>query len=100
MDTFLVHSALQHVNVAQWKLLGINLSIPWKKLDAIENEAFFPGDIAKKEKVIRLWMSKKPTWIILVEALSQPSIGLSPKASQISQKHSKYLTIIIAYSCV
>ena len=106
MDMFLVHSLLQGVNGAQWKLLGINLSIPWNKLDAIENEASFPGDIAKKEEVIRLWMSKKPTWIMLVEALSQPSIGLSQKASQISQEHSKYLTIIIAiyaytaYSCV
>ena len=100
MDTFLVHSALQGVNSAQWKLLGINLSISWNKLDAIENETSFPGDIAKKEEVIRLWMSQEPTWNMLVEALSQPTIGLSQKASQISQEHSKYLTIIIAiYSC-
>ncbi len=101
MDTFLVHSALQGVNGAQWKLLGINLSIPWNKLDAIENETSFPSDIAKKEEVIRLWMSQEPTWKMLVEALSQPTIGLSQKASQISQEHSKYLTIIIAiYSCI
>ena len=101
MDTFLVHSALQGVNGAQWKLLGMNLSIPWNRLDAIENETSFPGDVAKKEEVIRLWMSQEPTWKMLVEALSQPTIGLSQKASQISQEHSKYLTIIIViYSCI
>ena len=29
------------------------------------------GDNAKKEEVIRLWMSQEPTWIVLVDALSQ-----------------------------
>ncbi len=52
MDTFLVHSALEGVNGVQWKLLGLNLSISWNDLDTIENEASFPGDIAKKEEVI------------------------------------------------
>ncbi len=106
MDTFLVHSALQDVKITQWKLLGISLAIRWNILDDIDNEASFSGDIAKKEEVIRRWMSTKPTWIVLVEALSEPSIGLSSRASQISQEHSKCLTIIIAiyaytaYSCV
>ncbi len=94
MDTFLVHSALQVVNDAQWKLLGINLSIPLKELDAIENEASFSCDIAKKEEVIRLWMSQEPTWKKLAEALSEPTIGLCQKASQISQNHSEYLTLL------
>ncbi len=77
MDTFLVHSALQGVHGAQWKLLGINLSIPWNKLDAIESEGSFPGDI---EEIIRLWMSQEPTWQKL--------------SVKISQEHSKYLRII------
>ncbi len=91
MDTVLVHSLLQEVNGAQWKLLGMSLAIPWNKLGAIENEAFFPGDIAKKEEVIRLWMSQEPTWIMLVDALSQSAYGWSQNSSQISQEHSKYL---------
>ncbi len=90
MDTFLVHSALQGVHGAKWKLLGLNLSISWTELDILENEVSFPGDIAKKEEVIRLWMSQEPTWIVLVDALSQPSMGLASKASQISQEYSKY----------
>ncbi len=91
MDTFLVHSALQGINDAQWKLLGMSLPIPWYKLDNIEkDDSLFPGDIAKKEEVIRLWMSQEPTWIVLVDALSQPPYGWSQKASQISQEHSKY----------
>ncbi len=95
MDTFLVHSALEGVYGAQWKLLGLNLLIPWIELDNIDNEPTFQGGIAaKKEEVIRLWMSQEPTWKMLVEALSQPTIGLSQKASQISREHSKYLTSI------
>ena len=90
MDTFLVRSALKGVLGAQWKLLGLNLLIPWIELDDIDNEATFPGGIAKKEEVLRLWLSQEPTWKILAEALSQPSIGLSQKANQISQEHSKY----------
>ena len=89
MDTVLVHSALEGVYGAQWKLLGLNLLIPWIELDDIDNEATFPGGIAKKEEVIRLWMSQEPTWKMLVDALSQPSIGLFQKASQISREHSK-----------
>ncbi len=95
MDTFLVHSALEGVYGAQWKLLGLNLLIPWIELDNIDNKSTFHGGIAKKEEVIRLWMSREPTWKMLVEALSQPTIGLSQKASQISREHSKYLTSII-----
>ncbi len=98
MDTFLVRSALKKVLGTQWKLLGLNLLISWIKLDNIDNEASFPDGIAKKEEVIQLWMSQEPTWIVLVDALSQPSIGLSQKASQISREHSKYLTIIIPHS--
>ncbi len=90
MDESMIDSALQGVN--EWKRLGMNLLIPPKKLDAIENEASFPGDIAKKEEVIRLWMSQEPTWKMLVDALSQPSIGLSQKSSKISLDHSKHLT--------
>ncbi|XP_064398130.1 serine/threonine-protein phosphatase 6 regulatory ankyrin repeat subunit A-like [Halichondria panicea] len=52
MDTFLVRSALKGVLGAQWKLLGLNLLIPWIELDDIDNEATFPGGIAKKEEVI------------------------------------------------
>ncbi len=91
MDESLIDSALQGVNGAQWKLLGINLLIPWNKLDAIENEASFPGDNAKKKEIIRLWISQKPTWKVLAEALREPTIGLSQKASHISQEHSKYI---------
>ncbi len=91
IDTVLVHSLLQEVNGAQWKLLGMSLAIPWNKLDDIENEASFPGDIAKKEEVIRLWMSQEPTWTVLVDALSQSAYGWSQNSSQISQEHSKYL---------
>ncbi|XP_064398082.1 uncharacterized protein LOC135344752 [Halichondria panicea] len=88
MDTFLVHSALQEVTGAQWKLLGISLPIPWNKLEDIENnDSSYPGDIAKKEEVIRLWMSQEPTWIVLVEALSQSTYGWSQNSSQISQEH-------------
>ena len=97
MDAELVRSALQEVKDAQWKLLGMSLQIPWNKVDDIENdESSFPGDIAKKEEVIRLWMSQEPTWIVLVDALSQSAYGWSQNSSQISQEHSKYLTIIIA----
>ncbi len=60
MDAELVRSALQEVKDAQWKLLGMSLPIPWNKLDDIESS--FPEDIAKKEEVIRLWMSQEPTW--------------------------------------
>ena len=94
MDAELVRSALQEVKDAQWKLLGMSLPIPWNKLDDIESS--FPEDIAKKEEVIRLWMSQEPTWIVLVDALSQSAYGWSQNSSQISQEHSKYLTIIIA----
>ncbi len=46
MDIFLVHSALQEVNGAQWKLSL--RPIPWNKLDDIENDdSSFSGDIAK-----------------------------------------------------
>ena len=101
MDTFLVLSALQEVKVAQWKLLGMSLPIPWNKLDDIENDdSSFPGDIAKKEEVIRLWMSQEPTWIVLVDALSQSAYEWSQNSSQISQKHSKYLTIIRYINCL
>ena len=97
MNTFLVHSALLEVKDAQWKLLGMSLPIPWNKLDEIENnDSSFPGDIAKKKEVIRLWMSQEPTWIVLVDALSQSAYGWSQNSSQISQEHSKYFTIIIA----
>ena len=104
----MVHSALQEVNDAQWKLLGMSLPILWNKLDDIEkNESSFPGDNAKKEEVIRLWMSQEPTWIVLVEALSQSAYGWSQNSSQISQQHSKYLTIIgyinyslLIYACI
>ena len=91
MDTFLVHSALQEVKDAQWKLLGMSLPpIPWNKLDDIDkNESSFSGDIAKKEEVIRLWMSQEPTWIVLVDALSQSAYGWSQNSSQISREHSK-----------
>ncbi len=96
MDTFLVHSALQVVKDTQWKLLGISLPIPWNKLEDIENnDSSYPGDIAKKEQIIRLWMSQEPTWIVLVDALSQSAYGWSQNSSQISQEHSKYLTIIM-----
>ncbi|XP_064398139.1 uncharacterized protein LOC135344779 [Halichondria panicea] len=88
MNTFLVHSALQEVNSAQWKLLGMSLPIPWNKLDDIENnDSSYPGDIAKKEEVIQLWMSQEPTWIVLVDALSQSAYEWSQNSSQISQKH-------------
>ncbi|XP_064398135.1 uncharacterized protein LOC135344774 [Halichondria panicea] len=88
MDTFLVHSALQEVSSAQWKLLGMSLPITWNKLDDIENnDSSYPGDIAKKEEVIRLWMSQEPTWIVLVDALSQSAYGWSQNSSQISQEH-------------
>ncbi len=98
MDTFLVHSALQGVDSAQWKLLGMNLSISWIELDTIDNASFL-GDIAKKDEVIRLWMSQEPTWTVLVNALSQLSIGLSQKAiSQISQEHSKYTNNHIVFT--
>ncbi len=97
MDTLLVHSALQGVHSSKWKVLGLNLLIICNELDDIDNdEATFPGDNAKKKEVIRLWMSQEPTWKMLVEALSQPSIGLSQKASEVSQEHSKYLN---QYSC-
>ncbi len=90
MDTFLVHSALQEVKDTQWKLLGLSLIIPWKKLDDIDNDnSLFPGDIAKKEEVIRLWMSQEPTWTVLVDALSQSAYLSSQNSSQISQEHSK-----------
>ena len=99
MDAELVRSALQEVKDAQWKLLGMSLPIPWNKLDDIESS--FPEDIAKKEEVIRLWMSQEPTWIVLVDALSQSAYGWSQNSSQISQEHSKYLTFIIAlYACI
>ena len=91
MDESLIDSALQGLNVAEWKRLGMNLGISWNELEAIEKEASFPGDIAKK--VIRLWMSQEPTWIMLVNALGEPSSKLCQKASQISQEHSTYLTI-------
>ena len=93
MDTFLVLSALQEVKDTQWKLLGMSLpSIPWNKLDDIEkNESSFSGDIAKKDEVIRLWMSQEPTWIVLVDALSQSAYGWSQNPSQISREHSKYI---------
>ena len=101
MNTFLVHSALQEVNSAQWKLLGMSLPIPWNKLDDIENnDSSYPGDIAKKEEVIQLWMSQEPTWIVLVDALSQSAYEWSQNSSQISQKHSKYLTIISYINCL
>ncbi len=46
MDIFLVHSTLQEVNGAQWKLSLC--PIPWNKLDDIENDdSSFSGDIAK-----------------------------------------------------
>ena len=99
MDAELVRSALQEVKDAQWKLLGMSLPIPWNKLDDIESS--FPEDIAKKEEVIRLWMSQEPTWIVLVDALSQSAYRWSQNSSQISQEHSKYLTFIIAlYACI
>ena len=76
--------------ISNWKLLGINLCIPWATLDEIDYEHLLTIR-QKKSKMIQIWMNGPPmaTWSSLVEALYCPSIALHLTAEKISKQHSK-----------
>ena len=87
-----VESAVEEIS--NWKLLGINLCIPWVTLDKIDHEQIIGP--AKKSKMIQVWMAGTPMarWSFLVEALNKPSIALYETAERISKQHSKSVVCV------
>ena len=72
-----------------WMNIGIELSIIKTDLDTIKvTESGNPGNCLTE--MLTLWLKQvdpPPTWLALIAALKQPTIGLQQLAEQIEQMH-------------
>ena len=74
----------------QWMNIGIELNIVKTDLDAIKMtvQNGNPGDCLTE--MLTLWLKQvehQPTWLDLIKALKQPTVGLQQLAEQIQEMH-------------
>ena len=86
MDMESVLGAITEV-VGEWRRLGLRLKIPHEHIETIHHEQHTILD--KKIAMIQKWMSGRPTWSALVEALFD--VDMRNKAKEISQQYGKIL---------
>ena len=84
MDMESILDAITEV-ICEWKQLGLKLKIPLDHLESIHLEQH--TILNKKIAMIQRWLSGRPTWSALVEALVE--VDMRNKAKEISQHHGK-----------
>ena len=86
MDMESVLGAITEI-VGEWRRLGLRLKIQPEHIETIHHEQHTIFD--KKIAMIQKWMSGRPTWSVLVEALFD--MDMRNKAKETSQQYGKIL---------